>query len=106
VLLLADLPIHPPISRIVFIAVAVCVGSTLCLWFGPNYLDNRRRALGSALIGGGFLLVALAFGLCLTIGLRGTWGGCCDCPRESPSSAANSASPETTRHAFSIRPLY
>jgi|ERR1700687_503738 len=67
-------PEHPPISRIFFIALAGVVGGTLALWFGPNYLDNRRRALGSALIGGGFLLVALAFGLCLTIGLRGTWG--------------------------------
>jgi hypothetical protein len=67
-------PNRPPIGRFFLMALGVISGSVLGLWLGPNYFNDERRLLGSAIIVGGFFLVAFGLGLCLSVGFRGTWG--------------------------------
>jgi len=55
-------------------AFLIVVGSILCLWFGPNYLNDNRRVLGFSVIVGGWIMAAFGLGLCLPIGVHVTWG--------------------------------
>ena len=65
---------QPPVGRRLAVSFFLILGGFSLGLLGINYLDDKGRLIGTALIGCGWLLICLGYGLWWLIDARWTWG--------------------------------